>query len=361
MEWTESRLDFDSVLAKAQRGGTLSREEVASLLSVRDEDRLETLFRTARELRRRYFGRSIFLSGFLYLSTHCRNDCSFCLYRKSNRASPRYRKTQAEVVEAACKLAASEVDLIDLTMGEDSVYVGRGGGHFDRLVGLVDSIRHTTGLPIMVSAGVLSARVLSELKAAGATWYACYQETHNRALYERLRPGQSYDLRMDGKIQAHDLGILIEEGVLSGVGESIEDVADSISAMRALDADQVRAMSFVPQTGTPMADWPSPNRRRELISMATMRIVFPDRLIPASLDVDGLAGLKLRLEAGANVITSIVPANLAFAGVARSSLDIDNSNRSAPSVVAALEACGLKKAGPDQYRLWIEDRKKRLV
>jgi hypothetical protein len=60
------------------------------------------------------------------------------------------------------------------------------------------------------------------------------------------------------------------------------------------------------------------------------------------------------------VITSVVPPNLAFAGVARSSLDIDNSNRNTPSVVAVLEACGLKKAGPDEYRLWIEDRKTRL-
>jgi methylornithine synthase len=295
MEWTESSLDFDSVLAKARLGNLLAREEVAFLLRVSDEDQLEALFQTARELRRRHFGRNIFLSGFLYLSTHCRNDCNFCLYRTSNRAFPRYRKTQTEVVEAACKLAASEVDLIDLTMGEDPAYLGPGGRGLDGLVRLVDSIHGAAGLPIMVSAGVLPTRALRDLKAAGATWYACYQETHNRALFEELRPGQSYDIRMDLKIQAHDLGILIEEGLLTGVGESIEDIADSISAMHTLDADQVRVMSFVPQTGTPMADRPSPDRRRELLAIAVMRLVFPEKLIPASLDVDGLAGLKLLL------------------------------------------------------------------
>lgn len=360
METTESSLDFDSLLAKAHRGGLLAGEEVTFLLRISDEDQIEALFRSARDLRRRYFRDEIFLSGFLYLSTYCHNDCSFCLYRKSNGSYPRYRKTQPEIVEAAHKLAASEVDLIDLTMGEDPAYLDQGGGGLDRLVRLVDSIESTTGLPIMVSAGVLPAPVLSELKAAGATWYASYQETHNRALFEKLRPGQSYDVRMDLKLRAHSLGILIEEGLLSGVGESVEDIADSISVMHMLDADQVRVMSFIPQIGTPMMDWPSPDRRRELLSIAVMRLVFPERLIPASLDVDGLAGLKLRLEAGANVVTSIVPPNLALAGVARSSLDIDNSNRDASSVVTVLEECGLKKARPDGYRLWVEDRKKRL-
>jgi len=360
MEWTGSSPDFDAVLARARHGSLLSREEVAFLLRIGDEDQIEAVFQTARELRRRHFGDEVFLSGFLYSSTHCRNDCSFCLYRTSNETCPRYRKTEPEIVDAACKLAASEVHLIDLTMGEDPAYLGCGEGGFDKLVRLVESIEGITGLPIMVSAGVLPAQVLSELKGAGAIWYACYQETHNRALFEKLRPGQSYDARMDLKVRAHGLGLLIEEGLLSGVGESVEDIADSISAMHMLDADQVRIMSFIPQTGTPMVDWPSPDRRRELLSIAVMRLVFPEKLIPASLDVDGLAGLELRLKAGANVITSIVPPDLALAGVARSSLDIDDSKRNASSVVAVIEACGLKKASPDQYRRWIEGRKKTL-
>jgi len=360
MEWTGSSPDFDAVLARARHGSLLSREEVAFLLRIGDEDQIEAVFQAARELRRRHFGDEVFLSGFLYSSTHCRNDCSFCLYRTSNETCPRYRKTEPEIVDAACKLAASEVHLIDLTMGEDPAYLDCGEGGFDKLVRLVESIEGITGLPIMVSAGVLPAQVLSELKGAGAIWYACYQETHNRALFEKLRPGQSYDARMNLKIRAHSLGILIEEGLLSGVGESVEDIADSISAMHMLDADQVRIMSFIPQTGTPMVDWPSPDRRRELLSIAVMRLVFPEKLIPASLDVDGLAGLELRLKAGANVITSIVPPDLALAGVARSSLDIDDSKRNASSVVAVIEACGLKKASPDQYRRWIEGRKKTL-
>ena len=360
MRSTESWSDLDSVLAKARNRGHLSREDILFLLNRSEGDQTEAVFQAARELRTSNFGSKVFLYGFLYLSTYCRNDCSFCLYRKSNGTCPRYRKAEPEIVEAACELAASEVHLIDLTMGEDPAYFSDGASGFDKLVGLVDSIKGVTGLPIMVSAGVLPDAVLGELKTVGATWYACYQETHNRDLFDQLRTGQSYDLRLGIKTLAHSFGLLIEEGLLSGVGESVEDIADSLSVMRELDADQVRVMSFIPQSGTPMESWPCADRRRELLSIAVMRLVFPDRLIPASLDVDGLAGLKSRLEVGANVVTSVVPPDFGLAGVARSSLDIDNSNRSAASVAAVLRGCGLEKGSPAEYRLWIEDRRKAI-
>jgi len=45
------------------------------------------------------------------------------------------------------------------------------------------------------------------------------------------------------------------------------------------------------------------------------------------LDVDGLAGLKQRLEAGANVVTTIVPPGRGLAGVVRHSLDIEDGKR----------------------------------
>ena len=60
----------------------------------------EAIFQTARNLRQQHFGKKVFLYGFLYISTYCRNDCSFCFFRKSNRASQRYRKDEEEIVTA---------------------------------------------------------------------------------------------------------------------------------------------------------------------------------------------------------------------------------------------------------------------
>jgi methylornithine synthase len=356
MSMENSRRELETILNKAYQGRTLSKGEITFLLGLNDESQIGSLFQTARDLRRIHFGDKVFLYGFLYISTYCRNDCNFCFFRRSNTACRRYRKEAPEIVDAACRLATSGVHLIDLTMGEDLQYFDSGAIGFEKLVELVTSVKEATGLPIMVSPGVVPDSILSKLAEAGATWYACYQETHQRALFNQLRPGQSYDARMDNKRLAHSLGLLIEEGVLSGVGESFDDVAESISVMQSLGADQVRVMSFVPQEGTPMENWRSPDPKRELKIIAVMRLVFPDRLIPASLDVGGLAGLKQRLDAGANVVTSLVPPGLGLAGVAQSSLDIKDARRTSASVLPVLEACGLSAGSTQEYVSWIEGR-----
>ena len=70
----------------------MGKEALLGLLSVKSEGERAFVFDAAREARRRAFGNKVFLYGFLYLSTHCRNDCAFCQYRRSNSALERYRK-----------------------------------------------------------------------------------------------------------------------------------------------------------------------------------------------------------------------------------------------------------------------------
>ena len=92
--------------------------------------------------------------------------------------------------------------------------------------------------------------------------------------------------------------------------------------------------------------------------MAVLRLAFPDRLIPASLDVDGLKGLTQRLAAGANVITSIVPPGSGLAGVAQHSLDIEDGRRTMPAVLQVLKDSGLIPAAANDYRRWIKARRR---
>jgi methylornithine synthase len=145
------------------------------------------------------------------------------------------------------------------------------------------------------------------------------------------------------------------------VGEISDDIARSIEVMQNLNADQVRVMNFVPQPGTPMAKQTPSDPKREMLISAVMRLVFPDRLIPASLDVDGLAGLKRRLDAGANVVTSIVPPGEGLAGVAQHSLDIEDGRRTNASVLKVLEKCGLRSATNEEYQDWMERRRQLIT
>ena len=350
---------LESILEKAEAGDFLPEPEVVRLLSLSRPEEKDALFAAARRTRSRHTGDRVFLYGFLYLSTYCRNDCLFCFYRRSNADSLRYRKSHDGIVEAAGKLAESGVHLIDLTMGEDPAYFHAHG--FEKLADLVASVAKATGLPVMISPGLVDGEVLARLKQSGASWYACYQETHSRSRFEEIRPGQDFDSRLKGKRTARSLGLLTEDGMLSGLGESPAEVARTLTAMGDLETDQLRVMSFVPQKGTPLSGHPPGDPGDEMKIIAVLRLLYPDRLIPASLDIGGLEGLRGRLDAGANVITSLVPPGEGLAGVAQSSLDIDDARRTVGSVLPVLRDCGLAPATKEEYRRWVEDRRRRIA
>jgi methylornithine synthase len=351
---------LDSILKKALEEEPLTRGEVLYLLTPRGGEEQEQIYEVARRLRERYFSNEIFLYGFVYFSTWCRNHCTFCFYRAPNTLCERYRKTDEEILDTAIRLAESGVHLLDLTMGEDPACY-EGGEEFDRLLRLVKKAKKETSLPIMVSWGVTPDSVLERLPEAGADWFACYQETHNPDLFRKLRLNQDYQRRLEVKTQAKRLGMLIEEGILSGVGESLDDVVDSIEAMKAMEAHQVRVMNFVSQKGTPMAHFSSPHPERENKIIAVLRLLLPHRLIPASLDVYGIDGLKGKLRAGANVVTSLILPSSELRGVAQSTLGICEGLRSAKAVIPVLTELGLRKASLEEYISWVKHEKEQLM
>ncbi len=346
-----------AILDKAAREKPLSGDEILFLLGLSRREEMERLFRAARELRQRYFGDRIFLYGFLYFSTWCRNRCNFCYFRSGNQVCRRYRKTDEEIALASLRLAESGVHLLDLTMGEDPFYFENEDG-FRPLLDLTRKIKNDTGLSVMASWGVVPRAVLEELRRAGAEWYACYQETHSREFFQTLRPNQDYDRRMQTKLDARRLGFLVEEGVLSGAGESLPDMAYSLEFMRDRRFHQVRVMNFVPQTGTPMGAFPRPRAARELVITAVLRLLLPHRLIPASLDVYGVDGLRGKLEAGANVVTSLIPPESNLSGVAQSVLDISDGLRTVKGIAPILREANLQTAGREEYLSWMREARR---
>ncbi len=342
--------DIRGLCVRALDGSPLTEAELEALLSARGDD-AAAVFAAAREARTRTSGTSIFLYGFVYFSTFCRNECTFCFYRSSNSQSPRYRKSLSEVVSICEGLASSGVVLLDLTMGEDPAIHTSAG--YRGLLEMVGAVSTTAGLPVMVSPGVVPDDVLAGLRARGAEWYALYQETHTTELYERLRPGQPYKARSAARRAARRAGLLVEDGLLTGIGDTAADRAHSISTMRAAGWEQVRVMTFVPQAGTPLATVQPAGDEAELLTIAVMRLVMPYALIPASLDVDGIRGLERRLNAGANVVTSIVPPTVGLAGVSQAELDIDDGYRTVAEVLPHLAGLGLEAGSAADYRAWL--------
>jgi methylornithine synthase len=201
----------------------------------------------------------------------------------------------------------------------------------------------------MLSPGAVPEYAFPLFRDAGADWFACYQETHSRRLFSETRIGQDYDHRYNQRTWARANGMLAEDGMMAGIGETCEDIAGSIVQMGIQGCEQIRVMTFVPQPGTPMSSSERIGRCTELKIMAIMRLAYPDRLIPASLDVEGIDGLMPRIMAGANIVTSIVPPRADLAGVAQKKLDIENGLRSMEHVADVLEQGGCRMGSNSDY------------
>ena len=87
---------ISEIVEKGERTGKLTVDEIFQLMSMTDPQDMEELFAAARRVRDREFGKKIFTYGFVYFSTYCKNNCTFCYYRTSNKEIDRYRKTKEE-------------------------------------------------------------------------------------------------------------------------------------------------------------------------------------------------------------------------------------------------------------------------
>lgn len=267
----------------------------------------------------------------------------------------RYRKSTEEIVELSKDLRDAGINLVDLTMGEDPAVYKDGCA---KLLEIIRAVRDAIDIGIMVSPGAVPEEIFPKMKEAGADFYACYQETYDKELFKGLRLEQDYQERIDVRRWAKESCMLTEDGMMVGIGETLEDRADFVMRMGPQGCDQVRAMTFVPQDETPLSEVIATDSTNELLAIAIMRIMYPDKLIPATLDVEGISGMVDRINAGANVVTSIVPPNEALAGVAQHELDIENGHRSVEYVFNILKEMGKRPATNEEFQKFLEDRKK---
>lgn len=235
--------------------------------------------------------------------------------------------------------------MIDLTMGEDPYFYEEP----ERFVELVETVKEELELPIMISPGVIDDVTLLKAREKGANFFALYQETYDLELYRKLRVGQSFEGRARTRLFAKEQGYCIEDGILTGVGNNIESTILSLKGMKANDPDMVRVMTFLPQEGTPLESFTEKSNLSELKIIAILRLMFPKCLIPASLDLEGIEGMVHRLNAGANIVTSILPSDSKLEGVANYDRDLEERDRDIQSVLRKLESIGMEPAHQSEF------------
>ena len=213
---------IEELLQKAAEGHGLNHRE-ATLLLLCDSSFDERIYELAKHIKQRIYGNRIVMFAPLYLSNHCINGCTYCPYHATNRTIPRRKLTQEEIRREVIALQDMGHKRLALEMGEHPML-----NSIDYLLESIDtiySIHHRNGAIRRVNVNIAATTVEEYrlLREAGIGTYILFEETYDRAAYERLHPSgpksnwayhtEAMDRAMQGGID--DVGI----GALFGLSD----------------------------------------------------------------------------------------------------------------------------------------------
>lgn len=207
---TPSAQRIDEILNKALMAKGLSLEESAELLNIEDDENLEKLFKTAKVIKEKIYGKRIVLFAPLYAANVCTNNCVYCAFRMDNKDIERRVLTPAEVVEEAKAVMRMGHKRILLLTGEDYKETG-----LDYLEEIMERIYKTKELNgeirrINVNIAPLSVEDFRRLNSFGIGTYQLFQETYKKETYKEMHPSgkkANYEWRVEAMDRAVEAGI----------------------------------------------------------------------------------------------------------------------------------------------------------
>ena len=179
---------IEDILTKAEQGKGISHREAAVLIEVNDKEIEERMYAIARRLKEHIYGNRIVMFAPLYLSNYCINGCIYCPYHAQNRHIPRRRLTQEEIRREVIALQDMGHKRLALETGEHPKL-----SPIEYVLESIDtiySIRHRNGKIRRVNVNIAATTIenYTRLKNAGIGTYILFEETYDRAAYERLHP-----------------------------------------------------------------------------------------------------------------------------------------------------------------------------
>ena len=307
-------------LARASAGKPLSVPEAASLLAARGPA-LQDLLAVASRLKDLGHGKTVTYSRkvFIPLTMLCRDRCHYCTFAKPPAKLEAPFLTPEEAVDIARAGQSQQCKEALFTLGdkpEDRYPVAaewlRARGYhstLDYVRAVCIKVIEQTGLLPHLNAGLMSWEEMARLKHVSASM-GLMLETSSPRLSERGgphfgSPDKTPARRLRTMEDAGRLSIPFTTGILVGIGETLEERAESLFAIRDVHRkfghiQEVIVQNFRAKPATVMRTAPEPGEEEFLAAVATARVVlgpYMSVLAPPNLSDPGYERL---LDAGIN-------------------------------------------------------------
>lgn len=253
----------------------LTKQDILQILNATDSEIIKFMSQTVpyRENNLITYSKNVFIP----LTEICRNDCGYCNFKK-NPDDPEaiILKTKSEVLESLKEAEQYGCKEALFTFGEDAdeepaVQEKLAEYGYEKMIDYIIDIcqmtLYETSLLPHTNGGNFSYDDLKRLKEVNASLGLMLENSSNRLMQlpaHNKSPGKDPKLRLETISNAGKLKIPYTTGILIGIGETKEEVADSLIAIKELydkygHIQEVIIQNFTPIPGIEMENWPEPS------------------------------------------------------------------------------------------------------
>ena len=274
---------------------TISRQEINDIYQHARKDPRE-LFSVAQNLRKKFKKETVTFSkkAFFNIINLCKDTCSYCTYKAEPgdvKLSLMSKKQISELLQLAKKYKCVEALFVTGEQPEQKYPEAREWLKKNGFKSTTEYLIHSSELALELglfphtNAGNLNFEEMRELKKTNVSMGIMLENVSER-LTERGMPhhlaaSKRPKTRLSILENSGKLKIPMTTGILVGIGETIEEVIDSIFAIKQLhqkygNIQEVILQNFQPKQDTIMKNTPSTDENYFKTIVALSRIIMPE-------------------------------------------------------------------------------------
>ncbi len=289
------------LINKLEKNRSLTLDEYECLIVNRNEKYARILAEKALEVKRRFYGDSIFIRGLIEISSYCKNNCIYCGIRRDNKACQRYRLSKEQILSCCDEGHDLGFRTFVLQGGEDPYFT-------DELIcEIIEEIkRRYPDCAVTLSLGEKSRESYQKLFDSGADRYLLRHETADKEHYEKLHPANlSFDNRMECLKNLKEIGFQTGCGFMVGSPyQTARSLAEDLKFIEEFKPQMCGIGPFIPHRETPFASENAGSVELTCYLLSIIRLISPSILLPSTtaLGTADPKGREKGILSGANVV-----------------------------------------------------------
>jgi len=290
-----NNLVFDSEsLNNILEGKSVSRQDIIEIYQKAVENPND-VFQVSQNLRKKYKKNSVTFSkkAFFNIVNLCKDTCSYCTYKSEPgeaKLSLMSKQQITELLTLAKKYKCVEALFVTGEQPEQRYQEARDWLKENGFKSTVEYLIHSSeialemGLFPHTNAGNLNYEEMKELKKTNVSMGVMLENVSERltekGMPHHLAASKRPKARLEILENSGKLGIPMTTGILVGIGETIEEIIDSLFAIKQLNdkhgnIQEVILQNFQPKPDTKMKDEPSADEKYFKLVVALSRIIMP--------------------------------------------------------------------------------------